>query len=141
MKKSIAVLFVLALSTMLVPAVYADGGCSNATLNGTYGGHTWGFYNVGKPGHVRSLPQAIGGAFTFDGAGNWTDKYTASANGHIAEWKSDKGTYTVNSDCTGSLQEASGSYHWDFEIVANGTKIYAIETDKTTIHTGVMEKQ
>jgi len=132
MKKSIAVLFLLALSTILVPAVYADGGCSNATLNGTYGGHAWDF---GK------FPGVLMGIFTFDGAGNWTDKFSSSSNGHISRWAKNTGTYTVNSDCTGSFKEAHGAYHWDFAIVANGTKIYAMETDKGSTNTGVMEKQ
>ena len=140
MKKSIAVLFVLALSTILVPAVYADGGCSNATLSGTYGAQSWGFYNVGKAGHVHFVPQVIGGIFVFDGAGNWTDKYTLVDNGSIYK-EHDKGTYTVNSDCTGSLKEAHGNYHWDFALVANGTEGYATETDKGSTNTAVIKKQ
>lgn len=58
-------------------------------------------------------PRVAAGIFTLDAAGNLNGKATSSLNGTIAD-ETFSGTYTVNSDCTGTfnnvqIRDSSGS--------------------------------
>jgi hypothetical protein len=73
-----------------------DYGCSNATLKGEYA--------FGVTGDLPS-PQVVGGIKVFDGNGNLTqrDYIGGSVPAEFAPKGQERGTYTVNSDCTGSM--------------------------------------
>ena len=112
MKKSIAVLFVLALSTILVPAVYADGGsCSQARAVGAYG--------LTDSGTVIGVgPRAALARLKLDAAGNIDGPVTASLNGSVSSAML-KGTYTVNRDCTGA--SSFGEYDQSGNLLLTAT--------------------
>ena len=72
-----------------------DFGCSNATLKGEY---AFGVTNL-------TIPQVVAGIKVFDGNGNLTQR-DYSGNSVPAEFAprgQERGTYTVNPDCTGSM--------------------------------------
>jgi hypothetical protein len=72
-----------------------DFGCSNATLKGEY---AFGVTNL-------TIPQVVAGIKVFDGNGNLTqrDYIGNSVPAEFAPPGQEKGTYTVNPDCTGSM--------------------------------------
>ena len=72
-----------------------DFGCSNATLKGEY---AFGVTNL-------TTPQVVAGIKVFDGNGNLTqrDYRGYSTPAEFAPKGQETGTYTVNSDCTGSM--------------------------------------
>ena len=72
-----------------------DFGCSNATLKGEY---AFGVTNY-------TVPSVAAGIKVFDGNGNLTqrDYRGYSTPAEFAPKGQETGTYTVNSDCTGSM--------------------------------------
>jgi hypothetical protein len=84
--------------SMAGTAQAADSACSLARAAGTYGFSTSGTV-VGVGSRVSA------GIFTLDAAGNLVNgKATSSLNGAIAG-ETFSGTYTVNSDCTGTFND------------------------------------
>ena len=77
-----------------------DYGCSNATLKGEYA--------FGVTGYVPA-PQVVAGIKIFDGQGNFSqrdyigDSLRTMNQTDFAPKGQEQGTYTVNSDCTGSM--------------------------------------
>jgi hypothetical protein len=149
MKRILSILVLAALATLavlapvsghLVPGVQASSGCTVANLNGTYAFSFNGFANVGKSGHVKTVPTDDVGVVTFDGAGNVSASYTDSTNGHISRGNHDVGTYTVNSDCTGSIIDTTSGGTWDTAILANGIELYLIGTNKGITQTGLAKR-
>jgi hypothetical protein len=124
-----------------ITAVHAQGGCSVATLTGSYGVVVTG---ANAPGHsVRgrnNIPNAAVGVITFDGAGNFSDTYTIVFNG-VASPASDVGTYTVNSDCSGTLTDTTINIHANLAIVGGGTEVFGILTDRGFTDTFDVKKQ
>jgi len=103
--------------------------CSAATLNGTYALTFSGFTTRAPvPAAINNFtPVAGGGLVTFDGNGNISASETVSVGGLISPVNV-PGTYTVNSDCTGSLTTANA--HLNLVIVRNGREILAVNTDQ-----------
>ena len=130
---------VLAVSTgkfqaRVVPVAKASEGCSVKTLHGTYGGvATILGLSSGAP---SATPQPITAfqpfdvleVISYDGSGNFQSTVTASVGGTPAQSFPDTGTYTVNTNCTGSLATASG-FTFDFIVLHNGNEVKYIETD------------
>jgi len=78
-----------------VPGAAASGPhCSSKTAIGS-----WGFTSTGSIPVIG--PVAAVGIFTADGSGNLSGSQTRSLAGAIAD-ETFTGTYTVNSDCTGT---------------------------------------
>jgi len=83
---------------------------------------------------------------TFDGKGNTQATATVSVNGTIYH-ATIKGTYVVNSDCTGSMTLVGSAgtetftNHVDLVIVLGGTEFRAINTDPGIVLTTVGKKQ
>ena len=79
-----------------------DFGCSNATLKGEYAFGVTAYTPAGLP---NGPPQVVAGIKVFDGNGNLTqrDYIGDSIPAEFAPAEQEKGTYTVNSDCTGSM--------------------------------------
>jgi hypothetical protein len=73
-----------------------DFGCSKATLKGEYA--------FGVTGYLPS-PQVVAGIKVFEGNGNFTqrDYMGDSVPAQFAPKGQEIGTYTVDSDCTGSM--------------------------------------
>lgn len=82
---------------------WADGACSNRTLQGDYGFAIEGQFLAGP----RAGQQLRGVAMThFDGEGNLRQVDHVVVNGvpPAIEWSPGNGPYTVNPDCTGTAQ-------------------------------------
>ena len=80
-----------------------DYGCSNATLKGEY---AFGVTDYTPPGLPNGPPGVVNGIKVFDGHGNLTQRdYQGDNNAgpDFAPPGQEKGTYQVNSDCTGSM--------------------------------------
>jgi hypothetical protein len=78
-----------------------DFGCSNATLKGEY---TFGGTAYTPAGLPNGPPQVFAGIRVYDGNGHFTqrDYIGDSVPAEFAPPGQETGTYTVNSDCTGS---------------------------------------
>ena len=79
----------------------ADAGCSLATLTGAY---AFGVTTYNNPTPRPIL--VVAGIKFFDGRGNFTqrDYQGGSSPAEFAPPGTESGTYTVNPDCTGSLE-------------------------------------
>lgn len=141
--KTFAAVVLWALMALGLPlSVQAQPSCSNNTLNGSFG-----YTNTGT---ILAGPDAglFGGVGrqTFDGKGNTEATATVSVNGTISH-ATIKGTYVVNSNCTGSmtLLVSVGSETFtnrvDMVIVHGGTEFRAINTDPGIVLTTVASKQ
>lgn len=114
-------------------------GCSNTTLEGTFAYAVTGAF-VAAPAPLGPYGEA--GAQTFDGNGNTAASGMSSTNGSIAPAVS-SGTYTVNSDCTGTftLQIAPGiSAHYFFVISNGGSTYQAVCLDPVAVITRIGNK-
>lgn len=131
--------------TNSMPAVYADSGCTDATLTGNYSLNFTGWYpSVDKNGHLnlpKSALQNFVGTATFDGAGKFSTSFVSCTNG-VCTKGGGKGPYSVNSDCSGKLKLGKGknATPWTFAISNAGNQIYAMETDVANV-SGTATKQ
>ena len=83
-----------------------DFGCSNATLNGEYAFGVTSYTSASLPNSPPYVVTVVNGIKMFDGHGNLTQRdYQGDnlAGPDFAPPGQEKGTYTVNSDCTGSM--------------------------------------
>jgi hypothetical protein len=145
MKRILNALMLLALAAILEPTVYADSGCSNATLTGNYSFNFGGWYpTVDMNGHLilpnSTITNSVG-VVAFDGAGNVSASFTACNNGTCAKVHG-KGTYSVNSDCSGRFVFGKGknATPWSLAISNGGSQVYAVETDVANV-SGTAVKQ
>ena len=132
-------MLILTVGCLVVPAVWAQEGCSEATLAGRWGYTASGFVTPGPD----SRPIAVSGWFTADGAGTLAGKDVTSLNGLILH-RPFSGTYTVRENCTGTaaLKFATAiTAHLEFTIVAGGSELTGIGTDLGTVLTGYAKKQ
>jgi hypothetical protein len=102
--------------------------CSAATLNGTYALTFSGFTTRDPiPAAINNFtPVAGGGLVTFDGDGNLSASETVSVGGLISPVNV-PGTYTVNSDCTGTFITTPNA-QLNLVILRNGKEIQAVNT-------------
>lgn len=135
--KTFAIAAVAALALAIAPRAKAqvNKGCNNATLQGT-------FAYTGTGSSVAPLPPgqyAEVGAQTFDGNGSTTASGMSNTGGTVAPTNS-TGTYTVNSDCTGTftLPLAPGiAAHYFFVIANNGSEYHAVCLDPVAVVTRI----
>ena len=117
----------------LVPVVQAQSGCSNGSLQGSYGFQIKGtIVGFGPIGGVARL--------TFDGAGYFTQTDNVTVSGFpIVPNRPGSGTYDVNADCTGMQTLNSGDQviHTKFVIAENGKEVFDVVTDPNLVITGV----
>jgi hypothetical protein len=106
----------------------APEACSAATLNGTYVLTFSGFFTRGPvPAAINNFtPVAGGGLVTFDGNGNVSASETVSIGGLITPVNV-PGTYTVNSDCTGTFITTPNA-QLNLVILRHGREIQAVNT-------------
>ncbi len=81
---------------------------------------------------------------TFDGAGNISTSFTVAFRGMISTGQSSTGTYTVNSDCTGSISFTTGDAAgliFNMVIIGGGTKVFGINTFPSFTETFDAKKQ
>lgn len=132
-----------ALALCVAPAAKADDkGCSNTTLQGSFS-----FIGTGVAISPPSFagPLATVSTLIFDGNGAVTSAFgSASQNGNIGP-QTEAGTYTVNSDCTGTymvlLSPAGFTAHYLFVIDSSGDGIQIICTDSGVVFSGTARRQ
>jgi len=121
----------------IVPEVYAQndnsqGGCTNASLNGTYG-----FYRTGT---TSQGPLAALGTITYDGNGVASGHQTISRNG-VFQNVASQGFYQVNLDCTGTLLSNDDiTVIGLFVIVDQGKEVLILSTTPGNAVYGVERK-
>lgn len=154
MKRIVSAFLALAVSATLVfvvtgwkhgvTAVHAQGGCSVATLNGNYGFTSSGFTTPNKSVTGSEDPFAIVGGGNFDGAGNMSVTYTLAVRGVSSQGLTTSGTYTVNSDCTGTATFTAGAAAGITEnmvIVSGGAEVFQIVTTPSFTETFDVKKE
>ena len=145
--KHIATIVVLAMVFVLGVAPKAQAGegrgCSNVTLQGSFGYTSTGTLLETFVPPPYAGPFAEVGKQTFDGKGNTDAIGSLSANGNILLGVTFQGTYSVNPDCTGSMTLSSslGVSNADFVIDDDGTELRLIFTDSGVIESRVYKKQ
>lgn len=92
--------------------------CSTGALRGTYGSQRNGQVSAG------TLITSVGLA-TFDGAGRVVEQLTVSTNGAFST-VSQSGSYTIGSDCAGTLTDASGALTAKLTLVHDGDELLGI---------------
>jgi hypothetical protein len=104
--------------------------CSNRTLSGDYGYSSQGQV-LPAPG-LAFLFSSTGTA-SFDGAGtvSWIEHTVIGGAQQGADWtRSTSGTYTVNSDCTGTMVVITPNspvpLNIFFSLVQRGTQFYSV---------------
>jgi hypothetical protein len=129
---ALAVLAALTLVTTTskhaVRTVYAQGGCSVATLNGDYAFTQPGFAGAGQG---NQLPFFNVGVLAFGGTtGTLSASFTGVSHG-VVSTETDTGTYTVNPDCTGSMSFTTGpgaGVTFNMVIIGRGAELFGINT-------------
>jgi len=128
-----------------VSVAWADspGGCSLATLKGTYGGLDQGtiLLDFGAPFPPAPFQGIVVGSTTYDGAGNLSINYMANFGGLILPGTA-TGTYTVNSDCTYSDEVPSTDSHRVGVISGHGMlqELHVMFTDFWVVGSGIRKK-
>ena len=141
-KASSTLLFSALLFLGIAPNLQAQPSCSNASLSGSFGYTNTGTILAGPD----TGPFGGVGRQAFDGKGNTQATATVSVNGNIFHVNI-KGTYVVNSDCTGSmvLTVSAGpetfTNHVDLVVVPGGAEFRAINTDPGSVITTDAKKQ
>jgi hypothetical protein len=121
-------ILVLAASSSLT--AHASG-CTNSTIRGSYAFTIHG--QIFPPD--GSTPLLIDGLAktTFDGNGHLTQLDAVAANGNVAPgWARNKGTYSVNSDCTGTMTVSNGDnplVHLQIIVSDSGNTIHDMVID------------
>ena len=141
MKSRISLLlltFTLAASSTLMAHA---GACSNSTIQGTYAFTIHG--QILNPDGSTLLVDGLAKT-TFDGKGNLTQLDAVAINGNMAPgWASNTGTYSVNSDCTGTFTVTNGSQapvHLQMIIAQSGNTIHDVVTDPGIATTAEAER-
>ena len=102
-----------------------DRGCSVASLQGAYA-----FRRTGVNNELGGPIAAIGvDIFNGDGTRGGV-RITSSLNGEFQDWTDalQRGNYTVDSDCTGSIFDASGTKTNNFVVLDGGKGYFLIST-------------
>jgi hypothetical protein len=117
-----------------VSASAAEPVCSQATMSGTY--VTFGAGTIGASTNGTSAVATIGKVI-YDGRGNGQVIFSQSVAGVITQKATATGTYTVNSDCTGSKNFGGpGGFNYDFVVTADGREIVWIVTNPGMVLSG-----
>ena len=97
-----AAIAILALALTNPASAQVNNGCSIINLRGSYAFHITG--QILAPAAVAGPVSGVA-LTTFDGQGNLTQVDHLIHNGvvPVEEWRPATGTYTVNSDCTGTF--------------------------------------
>ena len=136
----------LSLGSRAAQVVHADSTpttCDATTLNGAYGYTLSGYaYDANYNIYIS----AAVGRFVADGNGGVTGSDSMNFDSSIFKRKI-TGTYTINSDCTGSVTltyddgtNKAQTVHGDIIAVNNGKEVNFAQTDAPFMVTAVMKK-
>lgn len=121
-----------------VQAKEKEEGCTLETLQGEY------LFTGGAQANINqrdnpTYPRVFAGVVTFDGAGNISGLETRSRGGQINRRITFAGTYTLDSDCTGTV--AGDSTNWDMFVNRDGSEGNLIRYDDGAIATRSFKKR
>jgi hypothetical protein len=147
----LVVSLIVVVGDLLLPS-YAQGQCNAATVQGSYGFRFSSFFIPRSSLLANSFPNAEAGriVFTPNSAASLDGTLTGSQKGNVGGGPSEftfTGTYSVNSDCTGTLTRtlANGDVQeLAIAMVQSGTEIeFAFHSTSLTPQTGegVMKRQ
>lgn len=122
-------LVLLTLALAASSAVNAHASCNNLTIKGSYAFSVHGqIFTPNGPLLVDGIAKT-----TFDGNGNLTQVDAVAVNGHIPMvWRPGTGTYTVNSNCTGTMtlvNQDQAPLHLAIVVSHSGDIIHTVVTD------------
>ncbi len=134
-------LLAAAVSLGLAGAVLAESDaqvCGPQTLNGSYVFTAHGFNIVSG----AAQPKAIVGGIDFNGDGTLTVPFaTVSINGLILHIPpGGTGTYTLDSNCQGTLTFSAGPTNYDIFVQKSGKELFMIQTDANTVFQGMVNR-
>jgi len=103
--------------------------CSNSILTGGYG-----FGALGTDASGNSV--AISGLLTADGNGNLKGTQTESVNGTISTNVPISGTYSIGSNCNGSMAitpKGGTKQNYNVTVASQGGRFFTLETDTGSV--------
>jgi len=103
--------------------------CSNSILTGGYG-----FGALGTNASGNSV--ALSGLFTADGNGKLKGSQTESVNGTISSNVAISGTYSINSDCNGTMAitpKGGTKQNYNVTVASQGSRFFSLETDTGSV--------
>ena len=115
-----------------------DGECSAATLYADY--LFTGRADAPAYAHTAGLPSVFAGVYTFDGEGKMSGVSSQSRGGAIVVRRIIAATYTLDSECMGTIT-FSGGEKFDLFIARDGTEGNFIRIDEGSIATRTIKKQ
>ena len=135
-------LLLLTLALVTSSSLTAHAGvCSNSTIRGTYAFTLHG--TIFLPDGSTLLIDGIAKQ-TYDGDGNMTQVDAVATNGVLPPgWRFGSGTYSVDSDCTGTLTitiPGLSDLHVQFIVAQSGNTIHQVVTDPGVATTGDGER-
>jgi hypothetical protein len=138
-------LYSVLLWVALISAAHAQDnitGCSLSTLKGTYSVQGQGTVVAQLPGFpAPPFPFAEVAVDSFDGAGNVSGEATLNVDGVVLQ-ATVAGTYTVSSDCTGTLSLKTSL--WlpvnEYFVVLRDGGLRLVDTDPYVVVSRTMEK-
>jgi hypothetical protein len=115
--------------------------CSPSLLRGQYVFAGRGFIEPLAP----NVQRVHSGIYRFDGVSNVSGKETSSRGGYVAREQALKGTYTLSTDCSGtmtmvSLANPGLQTHYDIFVTEDGRKARMIRTDPGSMALRTLEK-
>ena len=123
-------------AALQAPVVRADGGCSLASLNGPYATEGQGTVVGALPGFpAPPLPFGEVVIDHFNGAGSFFGDAKVNAGGVVLDVPV-TGTYTVNSDCIGTLTVNTSLgliLHNGMVVIGGGQRFILTETDSFAV--------
>lgn len=131
---------VISTAVLRTRPVHAQTGCDATTLTGAYGYNLAGsYYDTQSNWNVV----ADTGRIAADGAGNLTGTSSFMNDSYSFTRRTLTGTYTLNSDCTGSAKITYSDKevaNMDIVVVNNGKEFNMIQTDTAVILNGTGKK-
>jgi hypothetical protein len=118
----------------------SGGGCTLATLRGLYMFAQSGYVTISG----SLVPQGVTGKAVFYGNGKFDSLATLSIGGTIIPDDAAPGTYTLNSDCTGTvtvlMTAPTPDVHLDIFVAPDGDKFFGIQTDPGNVLSGTEQR-
>ncbi len=116
-----------------------DHECSVATLFGDY--LFTGSADAPMYEHIATFPRVFAGVYTFDGEGNMSGVASQSRGGVTVSKILVKATYTLDSECMGTITFHPDEQHFDMFIARDGNDGNFIRVDQGTIATRTITRQ
>ena len=137
-----AIIVVGLIGTQSAFAQDEQASCTAATLNGLYIFDASGINGLPPSLPTSWIPKAVVESLRLNGDGTLSAVATASVGGNLVggELHNATGTYTVNQNCTGTLefnpQGNPPGPHFDIFIAPGGTTFHMIQTDPSNVLAG-----